>query len=58
LGAVRPAVHDLRANFADVTAQGATAYASQIVIDHPDMDRATAAADSVLAVDEFCDAFG
>lgn len=53
LGAIQPAIADLGANFADKDAQGSDAYASQIVFDHPDVDRVTACADAVLAVEAF-----
>jgi hypothetical protein len=56
IGELRTAIVDLQANFADVGAQGSRAHADQLVIDHPEVDRATAAADSVLAVGRFCPA--
>ena len=41
LGAVRLALDDLLANFAAPDAQGSQAYAGQMTIDHPDLDRVT-----------------
>ena len=35
-------------------AQGPRAYAQQMAIDHPEVDRATALADAVTAVESFC----
>ncbi|MYG89813.1 MAG: hypothetical protein F4190_14990 [Acidimicrobiales bacterium] len=55
LPAVRSAIEDLAANFADVQAQGALAYADQAAIDDPGLDRVTVLADAVTAVSEFCD---
>jgi hypothetical protein len=49
-------ITDLRANFADPQAQGTVAYVEQFVIDHPEVDPATAAADCQLAVLDFCQA--
>lgn len=54
-GAIRTAIEDLNANFAEPTAQGPTAYAEQIRFDHPDLDRATVAADAVVATTTFCE---
>ena len=44
---------DLQANFATPQAQGPIAYAKQILLDHPAMDRPTVLADAVLAVERF-----
>ena len=55
LTAVGSAIEDLSANFADAQAQGALAYADQMAIDHPEIERVTALADAVTAVSEFCD---
>ncbi len=52
-GSIRTALDDLQANFATPQAQGPQAYATQMVIDHPDLDPATLLADAVTAVDEF-----
>jgi hypothetical protein len=54
-GSIRTAIEDLNANFANPTAQGPAAYAEQIRLDHPELDRATAAADPVVAVTHFCE---
>ncbi len=53
LGVVRTALDDLLANFGTLHAQGPRAYADQMTIDHPDLDRATLLADAVLAVEAF-----
>ena len=53
IDAVRTAFNDLRANFAFNDAQGSRAYVQQMLIDDPDRDPATLAADAVLAVEEF-----
>ena len=53
VGAIRTALDDLHANFADPLAQGPQAYAEQMLIDHPDLDEATLLADAVTAIDEF-----
>jgi len=53
VGAIRIALDDLHANFADPTAQGPHAYAEQMLIDHPDLDETTLLADAVIAIDEF-----
>ena len=47
------ALNDLQANFADHDARGALAYLRQMMIDHPDLDCRTLAADAVLAVEQF-----
>lgn len=54
-GSIHTAIQDLQANFATLTAQGPTAYADQLLLDHPELDRATVNADAVLAVDRFCE---
>ncbi|HWO17383.1 MAG TPA: hypothetical protein VNO30_01360 [Kofleriaceae bacterium] len=51
--AVRTALDDLAANFEAPGTQGPRAYASQMLVDHPELDGATLQADAVLAVDEF-----
>jgi len=53
-GSIRTALHDLHANFATPTAQGPVAYADQLLLDHPDLDRSTVTADAVVAVGRFC----
>lgn len=55
-GQIRTALHELRANFYDPTAQGPQAYAVQMRIDHPDLDATILRADAVLAVQRFFDA--
>lgn len=52
-GSIRSAMEDLRANFATPAVQGPLAYASQILLDHPELDRATVTADAVIAVERF-----
>lgn len=54
-GSIRTAIEDLNANFVGPAAQGPLAYAGQILLDHPELDRATAAADAVVAVTAFCE---
>jgi hypothetical protein len=54
LASVRTALDDLAANFADRAAQGPRAYAQQMAIDHPEIDRATVLADAVVTVQAFC----
>ena len=49
------ALRDLEANFANSATQGTSAYAGQVSLDHPDKDLPTAAADSQLAVQAFCE---
>ena len=56
LGGLTTALQDLAANFSDPRAQGPTAYAEQFVIDHPDEDFSTLAADALVAVETFCQA--
>jgi hypothetical protein len=50
---IRTQVLDLQANFAAADAQGTVAYADQITLDHPELDRVTAEADAQLAVTAF-----
>jgi len=54
-GSIRTAIEDLQANFAIPTAQGPIAYGDQILLDHPELDRATVTADAVIAVERFCE---
>ncbi|MGO9097971.1 MAG: hypothetical protein ACLP9Y_00445 [Mycobacterium sp.] len=49
----RRAHDDLRANIAAVDAQGPAAYASQLAIDHPELDPVQLPADAVVAVRSF-----
>lgn len=53
LTGVRTALDDLFANFADVAAQGALAYADEMHDNHPDLDRRSLLADGVTAVGQF-----
>jgi hypothetical protein len=53
---IETALLDLRANFADASAQGSTAYAAQFELDHPGEDRRLLAGDAILAVQRFCGA--
>ena len=55
LTGMKPALDDLKANFADPEAQGPTAYAEQLEIDHPEIESQTARADAVVAVESFHD---
>ena len=52
-GSVRTALDDLLANFATPAVQGPQAYAEQMLVDHPEFDGTTLAADAVLAVGSF-----
>lgn len=52
-GSTRTALDDLAANFESPSAQGPHAYATQMLVDHPELDGATLLADAVLAVEEF-----
>lgn len=42
-----------RSRAARAAAQGPQAYAEQMLLDHPELDRATLEADAILAVAEF-----
>jgi hypothetical protein len=53
VGATRTALDDLVANFTDTDSQGPRAYVAQMMVDHPELDAATVAADSVTAVKSF-----
>ena len=53
LTGMNPTLNDLRANFADPNAQGPTAYAEQMAIDHPEILSQTTRADAVVAVESF-----
>lgn len=55
LPGIASAIDDLAANFADTSAQGPVAYARQMAIDHPEVERSQALADAVVAVQSFCD---
>lgn len=56
MAASRTALAELAANFTDMQAQGAQAYATQFLIEHPDYGSDTAKADAIAAVQEFCEA--
>lgn len=49
---------ELRANFADESCQGVHAYVSQMILDHPELDRQTLSGDAQLAVTMFCEGIG
>lgn len=53
VGATRRTLDDLLANFQSIRDQGAEAYVRQMLLDHPDADAATLAADAILAVETF-----
>lgn len=53
VGGTRTAFDDLAANFADTASQGPQAYAEQMTVDHPDLDRTVLIADAVVAVKTF-----
>jgi hypothetical protein len=53
VGGTRTALDDLSANFMDTGSQGSQAYADQMMVDYPDLDRGTLAADAVVAVKTF-----
>ena len=53
LRSVHTALDDLQANFDAPAAQGAQAYVRQMLIDHPELDPPSLAADAVLAVRQF-----
>jgi hypothetical protein len=55
-GAMSTALDELRANFADASAQGPRAYVAQMSLDHPDLDASMLGADAVIAVEAFCTA--
>ena len=55
IASAESALRDLEANFADSATQGTSAYAGQISLDHPSEDLPSAAADSQLAVQAFCE---
>jgi len=53
LGATRTTLNDLVANFSEPASQGPQAYASQMMADHPELDRVTVTAEAVVAVKAF-----
>lgn len=52
-GSIRTALDDLLANFETPNAQGPRAFVEQMLLDHPDLDATTLAADAVLAIERF-----
>lgn len=52
-GSIRTQLQELRANFAEPSAQGCSAYVDQFLSDHPDADASVAAADAQLAIGAF-----
>jgi Nucleotidyl transferase AbiEii toxin, Type IV TA system len=50
---LRAAADDLQANFATPSAQGSQAYAAQMLLDHPELDRVQLLADATIAVEVF-----
>ncbi|MFZ1488679.1 MAG: nucleotidyl transferase AbiEii/AbiGii toxin family protein [Ilumatobacteraceae bacterium] len=55
LDSIRPALDDLRDNFADTRSQGPIAYADEMIGNHPELDHRALLADAVTAVGEFYD---
>lgn len=53
LGEVRSALDDLCDNFVDISAQGPAAYADEVALNHPEIERRVLLADAVSAVNEF-----
>jgi hypothetical protein len=53
-GGTRTSLLELRANFTNPTDQGPRAYADQMRVEHPELNRATLLTDAVLAVELFC----
>jgi hypothetical protein len=53
IGRITTALDDLCDNFADIQAQGPHAFADQMLVDHPDLDRSQLLADAVVAVHTF-----
>jgi hypothetical protein len=47
--AMRTILDDLVANFSDQNAHGPRAYASQMLVDHPELERTTLLADAVVS---------
>lgn len=56
LNVMRSSIDDLKANFAEPSAQGSIAYQEQMMIDHPDLDATTLRADAVVNVNTFINA--
>lgn len=55
LASARTSLDDLRANFADISAQGAVAYADEMAANHPELEHRALLADAVTAIGEFHD---
>ena len=53
VGSVASGLDDLVANFDAADSQGPRAYVEQMLINHPELDPKTLAADAILAVEEF-----
>ncbi|MEK9509016.1 hypothetical protein WI460_12540 [Gemmatimonadota bacterium Y43] len=53
LGGMQIALADLAANFTDRQPQGPQAYVSQMMIGHPELDRAVVATDAIVAAQAF-----
>ena len=53
LASIRTALDDLRDNFADIGSQGPSAYADEMLVNHPELDHRALLADAVTAVSEF-----
>lgn len=53
LKGIRTSLDDLLANFATPDTQGSRAYAEQMLIDHPALDRTTLTADAIIAIETF-----
>lgn len=54
-GAGKTWLTELRANFEDGSCQGVHAYVSQMILDHPELDRQTLSGDAQLAVAMLCE---
>ena len=57
VGSTRSALDDLRLNFEDPHAQGPQAYASQMILDHPELDFSILLADAVVQSTSFTNQF-
>lgn len=53
LPGLKTPLDDLAANFTDSDSQGPAAYANQYLIEHPELDAATAKADAIVAIESF-----
>lgn len=52
-GATQTTLDDLVGNFSDRDSQGRRAYVAQMMVDHPELDPSTVAAESITAVKSF-----